>query len=85
MTLNEFKAWLEGYEESFVEGEPNADQYARIKEKLAKVAAPASVSVRQTPPFIDTTIMPYTPPRWPNTSDWQPKFGEIICSNGLAS
>lgn len=38
MTLNEFKAFLEGYEASFVDGVPSAKQYVVIKEKLANVA-----------------------------------------------
>lgn len=34
MTLNEFKAWLEGYSEAFKDGMPNADQWAKVQEKL---------------------------------------------------
>lgn len=37
MTLNEFKAFLEGYEASFVDGVPSAEQYVVIKDKLATV------------------------------------------------
>lgn len=41
MTLNEFRAWLEGYEEGFdehgVECHPSTDQWVAIKAKLATV------------------------------------------------
>ena len=36
MTLNEFKAWLEGYEASF-DGAPDGLQWKKIKEKLETV------------------------------------------------
>lgn len=35
MTLNEFRAWLEGFEASFTGGVPNAEQWKAIKGKLA--------------------------------------------------
>lgn len=38
MTLNEFKAWLEGYEASFADGVPNAEQYGKINDKLKTVS-----------------------------------------------
>lgn len=37
MTLNEFKAWLEGFEESFEDYGPTVEQYKKIREKLDKV------------------------------------------------
>lgn len=37
MTLSEFKAWLEGFEEAMGGKPPSADQWKAIKEKLAKV------------------------------------------------
>lgn len=41
LTLNEFKCWLEGFEESFSgvygTGHPNKDQWAKIKAKLGEV------------------------------------------------
>jgi len=36
MTLQEFKAWLEGYTEG-IEGAPTAAQFARIKEKMKQI------------------------------------------------
>ena len=42
MTIEEFKAFLDGMD---VQGEPSADQWARIKEKIETLAAiPASLS-----------------------------------------
>ena len=37
MTLNEFKAWLEGYSEAFTSGAPTAVQWEKIREKLGEV------------------------------------------------
>lgn len=37
MTLNEFKAWLEGYSEGFADGMPTAEQWAKVKAKLETV------------------------------------------------
>lgn len=34
MTINEFKYWLEGYEESFQNGRPSDLQWRKIKERL---------------------------------------------------
>lgn len=42
MTLREFKAWLDGYEESFgYSHAPSTDQWAKVKERLATVEEPA--------------------------------------------
>jgi hypothetical protein len=38
MTLAEFKAWLEGFSESFGEA-PSAEQWAKIKAKIASTEA----------------------------------------------
>ena len=48
MTLNEFKAWLEGYEHSFRNVTPNAEEWAMIKEKLYGVNG---VSIPTTNPL----------------------------------
>lgn len=47
MTLNEFKAWLEGYEASFADGVPDAKQYAEIKRRLSLAMSLAPVPDRQ--------------------------------------
>lgn len=43
MTFDEFKAWLDGFEEAFHEGAPTAEQYKRLKEKLAEVHIPHGI------------------------------------------
>lgn len=37
MTLSEFKAWLEGFEEAMGGNPPSSDQWRTIKEKLKRV------------------------------------------------
>ncbi|APX70742.1 MULTISPECIES: hypothetical protein [unclassified Brucella] len=54
MTLNEFKAWLEGYSASFEDGAPNADQWAKIAEKLDTVEH----VVRYEPKLTNQCTMP---------------------------
>ncbi|KAB2792588.1 hypothetical protein F9K96_05460 [Brucella anthropi] len=50
MTLNEFKAWLEGYSEAFTSGAPTAVQWEKIREKLDEVkVSTASVSISDRP------------------------------------
>lgn len=39
MTLSEFKAWLEGFEEAMGDNPPSAEQWRTIKEKLKRVEA----------------------------------------------
>lgn len=40
MTMNEFKAWLEGYSASFRNGRPNEEQWGEIKRRLDGVGLP---------------------------------------------
>ncbi|KAB2708321.1 hypothetical protein [Brucella intermedia] len=61
MTLNEFKAWLEGYSASFVDGAPNADQWAKINEKLGSVKMVAEIKPS------------YAPNPLPRTNEWLPE------------
>ncbi|WPM80966.1 hypothetical protein R5W60_04505 [Brucella pseudintermedia] len=50
MTLNEFKAWLEGYSEAFTSGAPTAAQWEKIREKLGEVkVTAANVSLTDRP------------------------------------
>ncbi|WP_266030394.1 hypothetical protein [Brucella intermedia] len=50
MTLNEFKAWLEGYSEAFTSGAPTAAQWEKIREKLGEVKiTAASVPISDRP------------------------------------
>ena len=49
MTLNEFKAWLEGFEEAMGGNPPTAEQWASIKAKLAKVEIVRPAAYRDNP------------------------------------
>lgn len=53
MTLNEFKAWLEGYSASFKDGTPNADQWVEVQRRLYNVDALFSTGL-PSPRFIST-------------------------------
>lgn len=69
MTLNEFKAWLEGFETSFSCGTPNAEQWAAVKEKLAKVAATPTLGDRYPPIEPKSpTVKPFEP--WGPVVTW---------------
>lgn len=57
MTFGEFKAWLDGFEESFLGAAPDPDQWAKIREKLTKVEP--QVTVRTVPA---PHPQPYRPP-----------------------
>jgi len=56
MTLQEFKAWFEGFTED-MDGEPNAKQWKRIKAKIKDINGTA-VSY---PVYIDRYVRPYIP------------------------
>ncbi|WP_312405273.1 hypothetical protein [Rhizobium sp.] len=47
MTVSEFKAWLEGFEEAMGGNPPSAEQWKSIKAKLAKVNDRPPVAVRE--------------------------------------
>lgn len=50
MTLNEFKAWLEGFEAAMFGMPPTSEQWAAIKAKLAKVEAVKPIAFREDRP-----------------------------------
>lgn len=52
MTMNEFKAWLEGFEASFTNEAPSKEQWAAVKAKLQSVA-PAAVNKIAAPNIRD--------------------------------
>jgi hypothetical protein len=37
MTLNEFKAWLDGFEEAMIDGYPTTDQWEKIRTKINEI------------------------------------------------
>lgn len=49
MSVSEFKAWLEGFEEAMGGNPPSADQWKAIKAKLARVE-PLKVAYRDALP-----------------------------------
>lgn len=61
MTIQEFRFWLEGYEELFQErGHPDKFRWAKIKEMLDKVVEPM--------PWQQSTTQWFRPyPIWSNT------------------
>lgn len=50
MTLPEFKAWLEGFEEAMGGKPPTAEQWVAIKEKLKRVEIVKPVAYRDALP-----------------------------------
>ena len=54
MTLQEFKAWFEGFTEN-MDGTPNAKQWKRIQAKISDIDG----TVTSYPIFIDRYVKPY--------------------------
>lgn len=52
MTLSEFKAWLEGYSESFVQGAPTVEQWTKVQDKLATVDVVVLPAAPYNPPTL---------------------------------
>jgi len=79
MTLSEFKAWFEGFTELLGDTPPNAVQFSRIKEKVAKIdGAPI------TPIVIHEWYRPYiSRPYYPNTNPWVPYWGTLTTSGSV--
>lgn len=50
MSINEFKAWLEGFEAAMFGMPPTADQWEVIKAKLAKVETVKPIAFREPEP-----------------------------------
>lgn len=66
MTLNEFKAWLEGFSDAMGDA-PTPEQWKKIKEKLARV---------------DAFHLPVAPsPLYPSPNNGYPQIGQpwITC------
>lgn len=76
MTLNEFKAWLEGFSEAFEGAAPNADQWSKIVGKLESVKQAVEIK-----PSITTDVYPRQPNRWfesPNIALLRTIYGENL-------
>jgi hypothetical protein len=60
MTLNEFKAWFDGYTEDMQH--PSAKQWKRIKERIAEIDDKPTITEKV---FVDRYVRPYwTDPYW---------------------
>lgn len=55
MTLNEFKAWLDGFADAMGDA-PTPEQWAKIKAKLAQVRDPVDVSKHLYPQGVRTWL-----------------------------
>lgn len=55
MTLSEFNFWLDGFNESFIDGAPSKAQWEKIKENLKKIE----------PTYSSITFPNTTPSTWP--------------------
>lgn len=70
MTLDEYKAWLDGFSSS-INGVPTIEQWNKIKDKLNQVF----ISNTENYPYI-----PYSPQPWIAPYSKNPfRNGEIIC------
>jgi hypothetical protein len=58
MNLQEFKAWLEGFEESFSASSPSPEQWKKIKEKLdsLKTYRDGTPVYRSLPPLAEAPV-----------------------------
>lgn len=59
MTINEFKYWLEGYEESFENGRPSDLQWRKIKERLNEAMAVKPIATRRTDNILVGDKLPF--------------------------
>ena len=67
MTLQEFKAWLEGFEEAFADGAPTPDQWAKVKSKLAETEA-LTWAMPEAPKILGPAVTP-----WPDAGGTAPQ------------
>jgi hypothetical protein len=61
MTINEFKAWLEGFEESFTNGSPTPEQWKKIKTKFDKISIVKPIINTKVNDLLPSKIYPYEP------------------------
>ena len=81
MTLNEFRAWFDGFSEAIGDA-PTPEQWAKIKAKLAQARDPVVVPsvwprVPTQYPSTSPTQYPSTSPTWPSTA---PRYGDVTCA-----
>lgn len=46
MKVEEFKAWLEGFSESFTNNVPNKEQWDKIKNKINRIDNPTNLTYK---------------------------------------
>lgn len=64
MTLNEFKAWLKGFERSFIGGRPSLEEWQEIKKEINGITAYLSNSGSSSPSFPSPRTKPVVSPVW---------------------
>lgn len=64
MTLAEFKAWLEGYRASFVDGVPSAEQWVEVQKRIKDVVPLNFAPYGPRPDDTMTKPLPYIRPYW---------------------
>lgn len=81
MTLTEFKAWVDGFCEAIPpDTAPTAEQFAKIRAKLASVYGDTTVVPPETWPPPSQWPWPSLPPMFvPNTGSPLPDHGIVIC------
>jgi hypothetical protein len=77
MTLQEFKAWFEGFTEG-MPGAPNKDQWKRIKARVKEIDGVAVTY----PVFIDRYVHHYPHYVWPTFTNGA---GTIATNNGIGT
>ena len=85
MTLEEFKAWFEGYCEA-IEGAPTPAQWEKVKAKLADTVAlrvPVGPTYYNPPLDISPAVAPYKPPYEVTCGGFAPRTGGFapMCGN----
>ena len=68
MTLDEFRAWLRGYQESFGEDGPTAEQWEKVIKELAEVEAVEAAPIITYPPVTGPWFGIYPP--WREGYTW---------------
>ncbi len=68
MTITEFNAWLEGFDEA-IDTAPTEAQWKKVRDKLGKVM-PNIVPTYIPMPYYTTPTWPVTRPPWPHDTQW---------------
>ena len=77
MTINEFRAWLDGFKEAIGEA-PTPEQWSRVLDKMATVREPLNIG-----PNLPNIIGPYWSPTIPPNVPMWPSVTCGVTSAGL--